>query len=165
MSDIKFVENFISDCIEGDIVSPNEMCNKALKRVEEISSVLNSHNVLRAELKNLTSVLRHFGHESVKRKRRKKVQIINTNTSLVDLDQEFINQIIDICFFVDNTEGSVTPRKIMDGVGDLEASSEVYVAIKWLCENGILKKNQDRSLEKGDLWNDRPTKDLKTGTG
>ncbi len=164
MSD-NFVEEFLSDCIDNDIVSPKEICDKVVKRSGEITDILKAQNNLRVELKNLNKVLRHFGHDSVKRKRKKKVQTVNPNASVADLDQAFIEQIVKICNFVNETSSSVTPRSIMDAVGNLEADSEVYVAIKWLCENGILYKNDDRSLEKGERWDTRPTKEaLATGT-
>jgi hypothetical protein len=154
-----FVEEFISQCVDEDIASPKDICAKAVKRVDEITEALKGHNALRVELRNLNKVLRHFNHDSVKRKRKKRTPAINPNLATSDMEPSFIEQLAQICSFVDSSDDPVTPRNIMDGVGDIEEHTEVYVAIKWLCENGILKRNEDRSLIKGEKWDERPTEE------
>jgi hypothetical protein len=155
MIDKNFVEAYIEECIDQDILNPKDICEKVINEKEEISQELKRADKLRLKIKNLEQVLKHFGHESIKRKRSKKAIVINPNLAASDIEPSYMELIVGICDYVESNK-PVTPRNIMNEVGTLEDNTDVYIAIKWLCENGILKRNDDRSLEPGDKWSDRP---------
>jgi hypothetical protein len=159
--DQDYVEFFMESCIDKGIQSPKDICDKALSRMNEIRTELEKENKLRIELRNLSKVLRHFGVQDTKRKRRKR-SVISTASIIADMDPSYIDLIVDICDFIDKSpQDTMTPRKIMNNVGSLEDNSDVYLAIKWLCDNGVLTRAEDRSLLPGEKWAERPTEKKK----
>jgi len=157
MADNKdFVEAYIEECIDQNIANPKDICERVINEKEVIFQELRRQDKLRLKAKNLDQVLKHFGHESIKRKRRKKVIVINPNLAASEIEPSYMELIVGICDYVEKINKPVTPRNIMNEVGTLEDNTDVYIAIKWLCENGILKRNDDRSLEPGEKWSDRP---------
>lgn len=159
MSEEEFIELFIEKCIDNDVSSHKGICDEALKRINEIRLIIDKENKLRLELKNLERVLRYLGYQEAKSKRKKKV--INNGGSLFSNDPSYINLIGSICNFIETSDEKVTPRTIMNNVGDLEDNTNVYMAIKWLCDNGILTRTDDRLLVPGEKWEDRPTGESK----
>jgi hypothetical protein len=151
-----FVEAYIEECIDQNIASPKDICERVVNEKEIIFQELRRQDKLRLKAKNLDQILKHFGHESIKRKRRKKTIVINPNLAVADIEPSYMELIVGICDYVEKINKPVTPRNIMNEVGTLEDNTDVYIAIKWLCENGILKRNDDRSLESGEKWADRP---------
>lgn len=152
-----FVDSYIDQCVDEGISDPKVMCERALSRIEEIEKKLLEFNSLRNEQKNLKSVLKFFNHESVKKTRKKNVQvIINDNITNDNFDSSYEDTLIAICNIIKNNKTSVSKRQIMDGVGGLEKNQIVYMAIKWLCDRGILSQEVDRTLIKGPNWENRP---------
>ena len=153
---VDFIEQFISSCIKEGICSPNAICNAALKRIDEIDEILREQNVFRIEKANLRKVLRNFEHESIKRIKISKLNLINSDTSLNDMDASHKEFLIKICNYIGSVNKPITGREIMDAVGKMEENAYIYMAIKWLCEKNVLIRRDDRCLEKGDGWENRP---------
>lgn len=151
-----FFDNYIVDSIKNGYASPREICNRALMELDEIDKKIRETNNLRIRYKNLKQVLKSFDHESTK-KIKNNIELLND----YNVNTLYNHVIINICSFIEKQEKSVSSREIIDNVGNREQHQEIYMGIKYLCDNGILSRKEDRSFIIGLNWNDRPIKDIK----
>lgn len=144
-----FVEDFISMCIDDGISLATEICQEAQKRIDEIDVILNESNQLRIEKNNLFKVIQSLSSKPLRNRR--------NGVSSSNLEPEAISSqlITDICSLIAD-KGPITPAQILDDLNQLENNMEVYLAIKNLCERGILTRNQNHYLSAGDKWEERP---------
>ena len=158
MADEDFVDEYIDACLEEDIVKPADICDRAIKDIEDIDKQLEEYNQLRIKKNNLVQVLRTFNHEQGRaRGRRVVAPMVNPNAADVDSDPSYKSLLIDICNIVAETETSTTMREFMSKTGyDITDPTPLYQAMKWLLKRGILKRNEDRSVEEGSKWEERP---------
>jgi hypothetical protein len=156
MNSDDFVNNFISECIDNNIKSPKAICDLAQKEMAEIDEKLREFNKLRIRYKNLKSVLRQYDHESIARTKNETFQSFNENEDITEYIHYSV--LIDICEFIESSESIITPREIMDAIGDRENSEIVYGCIKTLGDHGIVSRDNDRNIIKGPKWDIRPTK-------
>ncbi len=156
MSD-DFIEMYINDCVSIGISSPKKICEKALEELDIVDKELSQANELRTKRKNLLSILKSFDHDSIK-----KFKKTNDISNMSDMDNDnplYKESLIKICLFIENNNRCISKREIMDHVGGLEQNQLVYMAIKWLCDRGILVTNEDRTLSKGENWESRPVEE------
>ncbi len=148
-----FMEKYINDCVALGISSPKNICDKVLEDIDGVDKELAVSNDLRIKRKNLISILKSFDHDSVK-KFKKSADILN---ALIDSENpSYKEYLINICSFIEKkNEDTISKREIMDHVG-WDQNQIVYMAIKWLCDRGILITNEDRSISKGESWSSRP---------
>lgn len=157
MQEDNFIEEYINSCVTLGVVSPKKICEKVLEELDIINKELATSNDLRIKRKNLINILKSFEHESVQ-KFKKTNNILNES---IDSDNpSYKEYLINICSFIEKKEKNVSKREIMDHVGGLEQNQIVYMAIKWLCDRGILITNEDRTLSKGENWNLRIIPDI-----
>lgn len=160
MSD-DFIEKFISDCVNDGKSSPKDICSEALKQISKVELEIAESNKLFIQKRNLIAVLKNFDHESVRRGRKSSSIFVNDDLSNIDKDPSYKEFLLKICDLVEHkivnlSCSSVTKREIMDLMGGPEKNQIVYIAIKWLCDKGILITNEDRSLNVGPNWINRP---------
>jgi hypothetical protein len=161
MSSEDFLNEYINTCISEGTSSPKDICQKALNEIQELNKQIAEANALRIKVKNLHFVLRNFNHESTRKQRRNNIVTAMNNTlnnNIEDISYKAL--IINICEYFENIEESVTPRVIMDTLCGVEQNAAVYMAIKWLCDRGILTRNEDRTLNKGLNWEMRPMNEI-----
>lgn len=151
-----FVNNFISDCIDNNIKSPKAICDVVLNEMKEIDLKLRESNKLRIRYKNLKDVLRQYNHESILKTKNESFQSFNEAEDITDYIHYDV--LIDVCEFIEASQSIITPREIMDAVGDRENSEIVFGCIKTLGDHGIICRDNDRKILKGPKWDKRPTK-------
>lgn len=154
MNSEDFVDDYISNCIELNIKKPKDICEFALKEMQEIDEKLRESNLLRIRYRNLKDVLKEFNHESLKRIKENQVAVYN---SIDDIkDSSYYNILIEICEFIDSSKNIVTSREIMDAISNIENNKVIFGCIKTLSDNGIISRNKDRHILKGPKWDERP---------
>jgi hypothetical protein len=161
MSDLEndFVESFISHCLEKGITNMADICQEAIKERDEIDAELEKIHDLRERRENLQKVLRSLNHEEAKRGRRSKPPMVNPNIGEGDEDPTYSGLLESICDTINEATRSLTSREIINKVGyDGLDPSPVYMGMKWLLERGIIKRNDDRTMERGGEWERRPSK-------
>lgn len=146
-----YVTNFINDCLKQGISSPEEMVKFASSKIDSLEKDIRNLEVLRAEQSNLKLVIKRLGKETPK----KKPELKNVLNSKIELDQytkELCTKIYDLLAWKEQ----VSPREIMDSTVGLASNSQAYLAIKYLQENGILKRTASGlALMKGQGWDKR----------
>lgn len=157
----EFVEQYVDSCFDEGIVKPDDICKKALDDIAELDNQLEEYKTLRIRRNNLIQVLRAFNHEEGKsRGRRARAPMINPEVTDVDHDPSYKDVLVDICNAISEYNRPVTMREvIIKSKYDTEDTTPLYQAMKWLFNQGIVKRNEDRSVEPGPKWNDRPQND------
>ena len=156
MSDLEdFVESYITSCVEEGAATPKQICDRALAAIAEIDKELATANGLRAKKKQLNAVLRNFEHESVRRHKRSSNAVLASDDLEFEQNPLYVEYATKIYDLMEKQNGSITPREIMDSIGGLEQNQLVYMVIKSLCDKGVLTRNEDRSLVKGENWENR----------
>ena len=157
MENDNFIEEYINNCVSLGIASPKKICEKVLEEIDIVDKELATSNDLRIKRKNLIGILRSFEHESIQ-KFKKSNNILNES---IDSDNpSYKEYLINICSFIEKKDKNISKREIMDHVGGLEQNQIVYMAIKWLCDRGVLVTNEDRTLSKGEQWDSRPISEV-----
>lgn len=147
-----FVKNYIDSCVKQGIVSPDAMAKLASSQVEDLEKKIQELESLRAEQSNLKLVIKRLGKELPK----KKIELKNIINHQIDLDEYTKDLCHQICnLFLD--ENPITPRQIMDSTVGVVSNSQAYLAIKYLQDNGILKRTPNNlGLIRGQNWSNRP---------
>jgi hypothetical protein len=153
-----FIDDFISECIDKGIKTPNAICDVVIAEMDEIDKKLRESNLLRIKYKDLKSVLKHFDHFSLKKIDYASDSTFSEVSNLKDFS--YYNILIDICNFIDNAKNHITPREVMDSVGSRENSDIIYGCIKILGDHGIITRNEDRLIFKGPKWSERPVEPI-----
>jgi len=160
MKEEDFVSDYISNCVETGICSPASIVEKAQQRVDEIDELLMAQNFLRQEKINLEKVIRTFS----KKTNRAAKPAINTDAEESELTEEYRDLILSVCSIVEPSQG-IMPREIINKMMNHNSIKEyshderqkvIYLTIKWLIDRDIIGKNSDRSLRKGDCWENKP---------
>jgi hypothetical protein len=152
---IDFCEKFVSDCIKSGITKPNDICDLALKKIEEIDIEIEKAKILRLERDKYQSVLRNFNHKSIKTRGRKQ------NPTIVNFDadsdmEEYETLIVDIITqFTDVNNMTVVDLAGRVGYGAGTDPTPLYTALKWLQAKNILFREGDRSLSRGNNWDNK----------
>ena len=155
MNSDDFLNEYVIESIKSGYCSPKEICDRALNELNDIDKKIRETNILRIKSKNLKQVLKNFGHDSANK--RKNVSEFLLESNLNDL---YNTTVINICEFVEYKCKPVTSREILDNVGNREQHQQTYMAIKWLCDSGILSRNSDRSFIPGENWDKRVQQDI-----
>lgn len=150
-----FVEEFISKCIDKGVSSPKDICKLAQDRMDSIDIILRGTDNLRVEKTNLKKVIKTLAPPEPKKRRRK----TEPNSEPLVMGVSNKELLSDICEFIVKN-GPSTPKQILEALNQLENNVEVYIAIKTLCENGILIKNEDKALIGGNNWINRPVRNI-----
>jgi hypothetical protein len=152
-----FVENFIESCIVKGVKKQQDICNLALKEIQENDEKLRESNKLRIRNKNLKKVLRELGHESLKRPVSNEEIRIFENLNDIE-DSAYHDLMINICGFVElNIDKSITSRDLINDLGSGFSEKEIYMCLKNLYDAGILTRsgNKERNIVFGPNWNKR----------
>jgi len=147
------IHDFINECTNNGINSPEAICEEALAKIKEIDHQLYEADLLRKKKVVLNSVIKSFGYTAPKRKYTK----VSEEMPQEKLDDISLGHAIRICIFLEtNTEAS--PRELMTECGvTVDSDFELYAVIKWLCAQGICsRKPENRSLIQGPKWDSRP---------
>jgi len=148
-----YVTNFINNCLKQGVASPDEMVKLAISQVQELENKIQQLEVLRAEQSNLKLVIKRLGKEPPKSNKLEIKNVINPQIELDEYTKELCGK---ICNLLDKGE-QVTPREIMDSTVGLASNSQAYLAIKYLQDNGVLKRTANGlALTKGQNWSNRP---------
>jgi len=155
----EFVEEYVDSCFDAGIVKPDQICQKVLEDIDAIDKRLEEYKTLRNKRNNLVKVLRAFNHaEGKNRGRRARAPMINPDVADVDNDPSYKDVLVDICNTIEEYDRSVTMREVISkSKFDTEDATPLYQAMKWLFNRGIVKRNEDRSVEPGPKWNERPS--------
>ena len=152
MKDNFDVENYIDKCIEENYTAPALICERASKRLEEVETELTDLEELRKEKELLIAVLKSYNKYDNKSK--KKVYInteLETEIKNIPTDKDLISEIIQVVS--DLNKDQILTREIIEGVEYRDKDpSNVYIAIKSLFENGILIRNENRTISRGNNW-------------
>lgn len=154
----EFVEQYVDDCFDAGVVKPDDICKKALEDISDIDKQLEEYKTLRTRRNNLVKVLRAFNHEEGKaRGRRARAPMINPDVADVDSDPSYKDVLVDICNIIEEYDRAVSMREVISkSKFDTEDATPLYQAMKWLFNRGIVKRNEDRSIESGPKWDERP---------
>jgi histidinol phosphatase-like enzyme len=153
MSD--FVEDYINNCLNDDVSNMAEICKKAILERDEIDKKISEIKKLKERRDNLQKVLKSLNHKEGNL-RKPKPPMVNVEISSLNDDPAYADMIKDICEIIDKYNEPITPSKIIKEIGyENEDPTSVYMSIKWLCEKGILMKNQDRTISKSKNWDKR----------
>ena len=146
-----FVLDYIQECIETDILTPNDICDRVKNEIAEIDQKLHESDGLRIRKMNLSQVLTHYG---MALRRQASLAI---NADIDDNSEEFISLQKSICELIDQN-GAMTNREIIQGIGKYQEDAKIIRAIKNLGEQEVLAKDgsPENRLVKGDKWDNRP---------
>lgn len=152
-----FVEDFIESCIIKGVKKQQEICNLALKEIQENDEKLRESNKLRIRNKNLKKVLRELGHESLKKpiSNEEVKKFENLNDIEYSVYQDLM---VNICDFVEsNVDKLVTSRDLVNDLSSAFSEKEVYMCLKNLYDAGILARsgNKERNIVLGPNWDQK----------
>lgn len=162
MTSAEFVEQFVDDCLIDGLSKPEDICSKAIAEIAEIDKTLEEYKYIRQKKNNLLQVLKTFNHDNGKTKSRKvRAPVINPDVQNVDENPAYKCLLIEICDIVENINGPVTTREVLDKTNyDTKDPTPLYQAMKWLFNSGILSQNADRTVDKGPNWSNRPVSEV-----
>lgn len=146
----QFVSDYIQECIENGIASPNDICNKVKIEIAEIDRKLHESDGLRIKKINLSQVLMHYG-TFLKRQTSNAI-----NAEIDDNSDDFIQLQKEICKLIE--QKSMTNREIIQAIGKYQEDAKIIRAIKFLGEKEYLAKDgtPENKITKGPCWNNRP---------
>lgn len=147
----EFVSDYLIDLkLEKNIYKPDDVIEYVKNELNDIEQKLKEADDLRLRKIDLLYVLNHYQGS---KQRKSAVPLLN----LAD-DSEKQRQLrIDICKIIEE-KGSLTNREIINKVGSYQQDAEVFLAIKWLGEHNIIKRENDGSEIKnvqGEKWDER----------
>lgn len=147
MSDRNFVSSFIFECSKKGLSSASEISEAAILKIKEIDAILAEADRLRPVKTNLLSVVKSFGGEEPKIRKR-----IISDLTRDELDETSLSILNRIFLFLEK-KNSTTPRELMNAFGiTSDRDAEVYSVIKWMCMNGYCTRNKQGDLLKGPNW-------------
>jgi hypothetical protein len=155
-----FLEDFINWCIADGKSTPEEICATALKEIRDLDEKIAEIEKLRSEQANYRMIIRRLGGD-IKRPKRKKASSLDLDFTVPEykLDKNIRFLCVSVCNLLEK-EKKATVRRILDNVAkSIDESEPVYIAIKWLVENGILERDNEtieRVITLGPKWQDRP---------
>jgi hypothetical protein len=150
---IDFVSSYVSECIKKGSCKPEEICKNALDEIRICQNKIAEIDNLRIRKDNLTQVLRYFNHDSIRSLKGNKV---DTSERPDESSVQFQEFSIKICSYVENSVGPVSVSSIVESVGGYEFHALIYGAIKKLCSDEVLDRNDDRKIIQGVKWQQRP---------
>ena len=150
---------FIADCAARSITSPQGIVAEAGKRVKEIDAEIQRVDILRKERTMMIGLIKMFGFDAPKSSR-KSAPVISDDATQDQLDEQTLANAIKLCELI-GRKGSMKPASIFQEWNILPSDAfEIYNVIKWLCQRGILVRNDDRSVGRGPSWESRPSMDF-----
>jgi hypothetical protein len=147
----EFVDDYISESIKNGYSSVKEICARALDEIDEINKKIQETNKLRVRENNLKELLKNFNHDSVKRVK-KSISATCQEVSSENVNKSLISNIYN---FIESKNVPVSAREILDSAGKMEQQQEIYMVLKFLCENGILSRNDNRHFIFGPNWENK----------
>jgi len=151
MSNPEFISNFIVDCTVKGISNANGICNEAIKEIEECNEFLKKVDSIRSRKENLMDVLRNFNHSSIKKLRAGKEDV---QELLNEDSDEFLDIMKQVCEKIE-TCPPMKASGFVELLGGMEQHAQIYGAIKKLGAKGIIKRDAEAFLLKGDNWESR----------
>lgn len=136
----------------GDkVLSHTEICEHIDNRLIEIDKELHAADALRIEKMELIAIKRDLGMDSSKRQRTsQQVPAID----LADNSDEMIDIRRRICEAL-NEYGPLTNREVIQKAGSYAEESKYFRAIKFLGEQDIIQRDEQRKLIPGKKWEER----------
>jgi hypothetical protein len=153
-----FVSDFISKCVGNGKSTPAQICAVAESDLNKIEEKIKKIESLRTLQSNLRKVLRQIGGNKYKRRRKSSIMMNDFSIPADDLGSDMRAMCKGVCDFIAKQNRGMIAREVMDAVADKSRSREVYHAIQWLQEHGILKHDEKdfvKFIYKGDAWGDR----------
>lgn len=146
----QFVADYIQECIENGIASPNEICNKVKQEISEIDKKLHESDGLRVKKVNLSNVLLHYG-SALKRQTSNAI-----NAEIDDNSDDFLELQKNICKLIE--QKPMTNREIIQAIGKYQEDAKIIRAIKLLGEKEFLAKDgtPENKITKGPCWDNHP---------
>lgn len=126
-----------------EVLTHAKICEHIDNRLEEIDKQLHAADALRIEKVELISIKRDLGMDSSKRSR--------TQAPTIDLDdnsKEMIDIRQRICEAL-KEYGPLTNREVIQKIGSYAEESKYFRAIKFLGEQNVIQRNEQRKLVPG----------------
>lgn len=153
MSD-EFVFDYVAECTKDGAANAKSICEMALVEIRDLEEEISKGDIARARRFNLIKVLKHFSHESVHKVRNSKISpVANLETAEVSVSSATEELMGKICEYV-NAHNECTAEEILRTVGDYKHNEATFSSIKILCQKGILSQQPNRTLIKGESWED-----------
>jgi uncharacterized protein YecE (DUF72 family) len=151
-NDNQFLADFILDCVNNNKKTVLDICEMANTKIRDIETEINKIEQLRVEQNKYKNIIKQLSPNRTKNKEVSALLNIDSSAPITPYIKELCFR---ICNFV-NEKTQTDPRSIMDGVANIEENFAVYSAIKWLNDQGIIKRiGPDRLITAGDNWNNR----------
>lgn len=146
----QFVSDYIQECIENGVNSPNDICKKVKEEIADIDRKLHESDGLRVRKINLSQVLVHYG-TVLKRQTSNAI-----DAEINDNSDDFLELQKKICSLID--EKPMTNREIIQAIGRYQEDAKIIRAIKFLGEKEFLAKDgsPENRITKGPCWDKRP---------
>jgi len=163
----QFMADFIAKCVADGQNTPAKMCECAEAEASLLEKRIRGIEALRTEQSYLRTIIRKLGGS--KQIRRSKIPTVRVDASVseADLDPYTRKLCVDICSYLENFGDKKTARDVMDSVASINEHSSVYLAIKWLADKGILKRDESSYdhpvIIRGDNWEKRPRQNDEDG--
>ena len=136
------IDQFIESCMDKGVTSFSEMRLIAQNRILDIDKQLEVAVELRKEKQSLVSMIKDL----VPNKKETKTQ---NKPSEINHEDEITKSIIDVISKTDKC----SPRTLIEVLGfSTQDPAPIYIRLKTLQENGILDRNENRELIKGNKW-------------
>jgi hypothetical protein len=153
MAQEDFIDEYISTSISEGIKTVPAITTKALAEIKDIEEILKRDNELRIKKSNLQRLIKSLKRDDLLN------SLSNSEIELEANNSITINAIKNIIL---ESNDPVFPKDIVDRLmvsDDLyhiampeDKQRQVYLSIKWLTDNNILERLQNRSLIKGKAW-------------
>lgn len=151
MDKAKFILDYLYDLrVNKNIYQPDDVVKYARQEINEIQAELKKMDELRFRQILLLSVINQYEDP---KSRKSTIPI----PDLGDDSDEQRELRVKICKLIEEN-GPLTNREIINKIADYQKDSQVILAIKWLGEHNIVKRQQEGSETKigtGDKWEDR----------
>lgn len=149
---MKFVGEFIQDCINKGIVNTVDIKNEAESEIKEIDKEIKKIDDLKSRQKKLRAVVKNLGGEP-----KKSEKVMDFTTPEEHLDANFKDLCIKICDEIEQSYPKGVPAsRIIHELASLEDHKIGYSAIKWLGSRQIISRDENRLIIMGPDWKKRP---------
>jgi len=148
----QFLADFILECVNSGKNTISNICEAANTKIRDIESEINKIEQLRVEQNKYKNIVKQLSPNRSKNKEATALLDVDSSAPITPYIKELCFR---ICNFVEEKK-QTDPRSIMDGVANIEENFAVYTSIKWLNDQGIIKRTgPDRLIMAGDNWANR----------
>lgn len=131
--DVDFVISFIEECANNNKITPSDICEEAISRMDLIEEQIKLRN-------KLSDVLNHFGYK-------RKSDFIKNQISFDKINKNVCKDIFSIIKFYPVKIDSVLP--LFDKFNNKQ---DLIFTFKQLLEADILSRTPENTIEKGSLY-------------